>query len=161
MFLELSIMQLLQNFLEHSFFWLFAIWFIWVAAIFVIRHYRHKRTGIVFPPVPPERIRFDEKRASGRSCKSWFTKHGGASRCLQVTVTDTEVWVRTNFPFTALAQQCDLEHRIPKAAITNVQPKQSAFVQTVLLEYRDERGQSHQLSLNLQKPDDFLKALAN
>lgn len=153
-------MQLLQDFLQHSFVWLFPVCFAWVVVIFVIRYYRHKRTGIVFPSIPPERIRFEEKKASGRSYKTWFTKLGGASRCLQITVTDTEVWIRTYFPFTALAQQCDLEHRIPKAAITSVQPKQSAFVRAILLDYRDERGQSHRLSLTLQKPEDFLKALA-
>jgi len=150
-------MQLLRDLLNPV--WLIPFCFAWVIVTLAILCYRHKRTGIVFPPVPPANIRFEEKRASGRSYKTWFTKLGGASRCLLVTVTDTEVWIRTYFPFTAFVQQCDLEHRIPKAAITSVQQKQSALTKVILLEYRDERGQSHQLSLNLQKPEDFLKAL--
>jgi hypothetical protein len=83
----------------------------------------------------------------------------GARNCLHITVTDAEVWVRSFFPFSALAQELDLEHRIPRLSITSVQPKQSALVRTVLLDYRDECGQTHRLSLVLRKPDDFLRAL--
>ena len=70
------------------------------------------------------------------------------------------VWIRTFFPFSILAQQFDLEHRIPRASIMSVQAKPSAFAHTILLGYRDERGHIHKLSLVLKKPDDFLRALS-
>jgi hypothetical protein len=127
---------------------------------FGYRYHRHKRTGIVFPDIPAASIRFGERAASGCSYKTMFTKLGGARNCLHVTVTDTKVWIRTVFPFSVLVQQFDLEHRIPRASITSVPPKQSAFVRTILLDYRDDRGQTHRLWLALKKPDDFLKALS-
>ena len=152
-------MQQLQQFLHDNFICLFLLCFVLVAIISGIRHYRRKRSGIVFPQVSSERIRFDEKAASGYSHKSLFTKFGGAKQCLCVTVTDTEVWIRTFFPFSVFAQRCDLEHRIPKACIMGLRSKQSAFGRTITLDYHDERGQSHTLTLMLKRPDDFLRAL--
>jgi hypothetical protein len=67
------------------------IWFGWL-------FYRHKKYGIVFPKLPPEEIRFHEGMASGRSFKTFFTRIGGARKCLRVTVTNTEVWIRPFFP---------------------------------------------------------------
>lgn len=152
-------MQQSQQFLQDNVIWLILLCFVWVAIIFGIRYYRLKRTGIVFPHVSPEGIRFDEKAASGYSHKSLFTKYGGAKKCLCVTVTDTEVWIRTFFPFSVFAQQCDLEHRIPRASIMGLQSKQSAFARTITLDYHDNRGQSHTFTLMLKRPDDFLRAL--
>jgi len=153
-------MQKLQEFLQHNFIWLSLFCFVWVVGGFAWRYFRHKRTGIVFPHVPPERIRFEERASSGCSHKTIFTRLGGARNCLRVTVTDAEVWIRPFFPFSILAQPFDLEHRIPRASITSVQQTQSAFVRTLLLDYRDERGQAHRLSLALREPDDFLRALS-
>jgi hypothetical protein len=154
-------MQPLPDFLQHNFNWLFLLCFLWVVVAFGFLYYRHKRTGIVFPQSPPGTIRFEERTASGCSHRTVFTKPGGARNCLQVTVTDTEVWIRSYFPFNVLAQQFDLEHRIPRASIMGVQPKQSAFVRAILLDYRDDRGQTHRLSLAMKKPDDFLSALSS
>src|SRR5262245_4847738 len=133
-------MQNLLEFLQHNFIWLFLFCFVWVVVGFGWRYFRHKRTGVGFPPVAPKHIRFEERAASGCSHKTMCTRLGGARNCLHVTVTDAEVWIRPVFPFIILAQQFDLEHRIPRASITSVQPKQSAFVRSLHLDYRDERG---------------------
>jgi hypothetical protein len=153
-------MQDLHDFLQRNFIWMFLFCFVWVVVGFGWRYYRHKKTGVVFPHVSPEHIRFEERAASGCSHKTMFTRLGGARNCLQVTVTDAEVWVRPFFPFSILAQELDLEHRISRASITSVQATQSAFVRSLLLDYRDERGQSHRLSLVLRKPDEFMRALS-
>jgi len=152
-------MQNLHEFLQHNFIWLFLLSVLWVVVGFGWRYFRHKRTGVIFPRVSPEHIQFEERASSGCSHKTMFTRLGGARNCLQVTVTDAEVWIRPFFPFSVLAQQFDLEHRIPRASITSVQPTQSAFVRSLLLDYRDERGQSHRLSLVLRKPGEFMRAL--
>jgi hypothetical protein len=152
-------MQPLQDFLQHNFNWLFLLCLAWVIVVFSHRYYRHKKTGVVFPDVPSASICFDERRASGCSYKSMFTQLGGARNCLHVTVTDKEVWIRTYFPFSVLVQQVDLEHRISRASITSAQPKRLPFARSILLDYRDDHGQVHRLSLVLKKPDDFLKAL--
>ena len=152
-------MQQLHEFLRHNSIWLFLFCFIWVIVGFGWRHYRHKRTGIVYPPVAPENIRFEERTASGHSHKTLFTRLGGARNCLHVTVTDAEVWIRPIFPFNALAPELDLEHRISKASITNAEPIRSGFFRTLRLDYRDERGESHRLTLRVRKSDEFLRAL--
>jgi hypothetical protein len=153
-------MQSFQDFFQHNLTWLFLINIAWVLAVFGYLHYRHKQTGLVFPGVPPAGVRFDERTASGRSHKTLFTKLGGANRCLHVTVTDTEVWIRPLGPFNVFAQRLDLEHRIPRASITSALPQESTFGRNILLDYRDTQGQTHRLSLMLKKPDDFLKALS-
>jgi hypothetical protein len=152
-------MQPLQDFLKHNFNWLFLICFAWVIVSFGYRYYRHKKTGVVFPDVPSASICFDERGVSGCSYKTIFTRLGGARNCLHVTVTDTEVWIRTFFPLSVLAQQADLEHRIPRASITSAESKQLPFARRVLLDHRDDHGQVHRFSLVLKKPDDFLRAL--
>ena len=147
------------EFLDRHFIWLFLFSFAWVVIAFTWRYYRHKRSGIVFPDVGSEQVRFHEGAASGWSHKTMFTRLGGARNCLQVTVTDTEVWIRPFFPFSILSRDFDLEHRIARSSITCVQPSQSTFARPLLLDYRDDRGKAHRLSLLLRKPDDFLRAL--
>ncbi len=125
--------------------------------IFAMRWRHHKRHGIVFPQVSSDRIRFHEVRASGSSHKTTFTRLGGPAGCLQVTVTDDEVWVRSGFPFNVIGSLSDMEHRIPRASIISVQPSDSG--RSLLLDYRDQQGQTHRLSLLLRGSDDFLRAL--
>jgi len=128
-----------------------------LALICASRFREHKKHGTVFPRLDPRSIRFDEAGASGRSDKPRFG--GAARRCLQVTVTDTEVWVRLGFPFNVFAPFRDLEQRIPRTSIVSVDPSQSWFTHSLLLVYRDGRGGTHALSLQLRKPDDFVRVL--
>jgi len=153
-------MQQIQDFLQHHWIWILPLLIILAVGQFGWHYRNHKRRRIVFPQLPPEKIRFHEIGASGYSHKSTFTRFGGASRCLQITVTDAEVWIRIGFPFNILAWQVDLEHRISKTLIVSVQPTRSRFASSLLLDYRDEQGGMHRLTLLLQKPDDFLKALS-
>ena len=142
--------------LHKYFILLIPVWLLLVPGLFAMHWWRHKRNGVVFPQVSPDHIRFHEAGASGCSHKTTFTRFGGAGGCLQVTVTDDEVWVRTGFPFNVLAWQVDLEHRILRASIVSVQPGDSG---RLLLDYRDKQGQPHRLSLLLRRPDEFLRVL--
>jgi len=139
--------------------WFFLFCLVWVVILFGWRYYRWKQADAISPKVPLEGIQFEERGASGCSHKTIFTKMGGARNCLEVTVTDKEVWIRPSLPFRFFSQQPDLEHRFSRASITNVKRKRSIFADTLLLDYRDEHGQTHRLSLMLRKPDEFLRAL--
>jgi len=152
-------MQPLQNFLNQHFLLLCSLCWTWLIVSFGWRCYRRKRTGMVFPQVRRENIRFRERFASGYSFKTFFTRMGGARNCLRVTVTDAEVLIHPFFPFSVLAEDYDLEHRIPIASITNVQSSPSIFGTRLLLEYRDHQGRDHRLSLQLRCPNNFLEAL--
>jgi hypothetical protein len=130
-------------------------------AIMFARGYRqYKALRVVFPPLDPQKVRFHEAGASGHSNKSMSERFGGASNCLSVTVTDAEVWLRILFPFNVVAfmRHSDLECRIAKTSIVNVQPTRSRFMSSVLLSYRDEEGTTHSFSLKLRKPDEFVRA---
>src|SRR5216110_2936928 len=83
-------MQPLHDFLQRNFIWLFFFCFVWVFISFGWRFYRHKRTAVVFPHVPPERIRFEERTASGCSHKSIFTRLAGTRNCLHITVSASD-----------------------------------------------------------------------
>jgi hypothetical protein len=151
--------QQIEAWLERNFAWLFLFAFAWTIIVFGWRYYRYKRRGIVFPRFGPEQFRFHERNASGHSKKTLFTRLGGARNCLQVSVTDSEVWIRMIFPLNILAENFDLEHRIPKEAITRAEVVAGRTGKSILLEYRDQHGQVHGLSLRIRNPDAFLQAL--
>ena len=130
----------------------------WLIASFAWKFYRHRKRGVVFPTLDSTQIRFNEGMASGNSDRSIFTRLGGARRCLRVTVTDHEVWIRPFFPFNLISES-DLEHRIARDSISSARLAESTFGHRVLLDFRLADGKSRQVSLVLQKPNAFLSAL--
>src|SRR3954469_15230920 len=92
------------------FFWLFVVGILGASGAFVWHYLRQKETGLVFPQLSPGQVRFQERGASGRSLNP--RRIGGAAGCLEVIVTDAEVWIRSSFPFNLLAQTYGLEHRV-------------------------------------------------
>jgi hypothetical protein len=151
--------QQTQEFLQRNMLWILLFTFGWMIVGFGWRYYRYKRRAIVFPDIAPEDIRFQERRASGHSNKTLFTKLGGVRNCLHITVTDTEVWLRLPFLLGIFAQDVNLEHRISRTSIASVQMVPSRSRRRILLEYRDDHGQLHGLSLILRDPNGFLRAL--
>ena len=92
---------------------------------------------------------FEERWTSGNSHKSLYTRLGGASNCLCVTVTDEELWVAPHFPFSALAAHFDLDHRVRRDAITNVE--QDGKIVRVTFSLDD--GVERTLALRLRNPE--------
>jgi hypothetical protein len=121
--------------------------------------YERVRDGIEFPELKAGEFLFHEGMASGSSCKNWWTRMGGANNCLRVTVTADEVWVRTFFPFSLLAGEMDLEHRIARRAITKAELVPGVFRSWVRLEFRLADGSVRELKLRLRSPEEFLEAL--
>ena len=71
-----------------------------------------------------QEIVFREKGAAGHSKKSLFTRLGGASKVLDVAVTDRELWIKGIWPiFTYIGTKYDLTHRIPLEDVTFVEAK--------------------------------------
>jgi hypothetical protein len=139
---------------------LFIFAFAWVMFSMVWRIIRHHRKGIKFPKLSTEQVRYHEDFASGYSdrYRLGFLK-GGTSRCLRITVTDEEVWMRTFFPFTAFALDFDLEHRIPKSAIVALQEVPGLFRPAIELKFRDSSGVLHNIQLYVNQPAKFLHAI--
>jgi hypothetical protein len=152
-------MSSLHQFIQEHFALCFCFAVLWVLSFGTWRFFRHRKHGISFPPLESVRVQFHESGASGRSLKSPITRFGGASNCLLVTVTDKEVWVRTFFPFNLLARDFDLEHRIPREAITRAGLRVGWSRRQIELEFRDASGMPRQLLLSLRNPDAFLTVL--
>lgn len=147
--------QQLEQFLTGVFPFLFVAAFVWVFGCIAFMLWRHKARGVRFPNRNDVNVLFEERWASGRSYKSLFTRFGGASNCLRVTVTEDELWVTLRFPFSAMAAQLDLEHRIPRDAITKIEQNHKIVSVVFTLDVGEER----RIDLQLRKADQFLAAL--
>jgi hypothetical protein len=130
---------------------------VWIWARFAWASYRRKRRGEIFPPLESVDLKFHEIGASGNSDKSFLSRLGGASRCLELVVTDSEVWVRVTGLFFA---ESDLEHRIPRASVLSAELTPSLLSRRrVCLAFRLADGTTRRLALVLHNPSGFLAAL--
>ena len=131
----------------------------WMGTVMAVMIVRHRRFGVVFPPLDPTRVRYREGWASARSHLSFWTRLGQASGCVTVVVTDEDVRVWLPFPFSVFAYELDLEHCIPRSSITGLEEKPQWFGRLLLLEFTDVEGQPCRIDLQLRRPVEFLKAL--
>jgi hypothetical protein len=111
------------------------------------------------PKFEPADIVFQEWFASGASQKNYFTKFGGAQNCLRLVVTKEYLWVKSWGPFSIFAPIFDLEHLIPLESILSVHRSWDFIVSSILLTFRDTRGERHSLRLYSWKPNDFIRSL--
>lgn len=112
--------------------------------------------GPHFPDRSGVTVVFEEKWASGRSFKSWFTRFGGANNCLRVTLTSDELWITPHFPFSAFGKTIDLDHRIELTDLINVERRRKSVVR---LEFVLSDEPTRIVELRLRKMDEFLAAL--
>ena len=92
------------------------------------------------PRFNPADVLFQEWFASGCSDRDWYTRFSGANNCLRIVVTRDFVWVAPWFPFNLLAPLLDLEHVIPRSAITGVTCKPGFWLTLVLVTFTDPSG---------------------
>jgi len=148
------------QFIDEHFFTIWLISMAWPVGLFSWLFWRRHQRGSIFPEVSPQQIRFKERFASGWSHKNWRTRWGSAN-CLKITVTDEELWVVPFFPFSALAELMDLEHRVRKDDITKVTERRIFFVRSFLIDFLDQDGQSHRVQIYPRRWRQFKAALGN
>jgi len=148
-------MKPIEDFVRQHFLSLFLLLF---AVQLIRRIFRHWKHGVRFPRLNSLNVLFHESRASGNSDRNFFTRLGGARRCLRVTVTDQEILVRSPFPFSLIVES-DLEHRIARGSITAVQRVKGKFSEWVQVDFLLPCGKTRRLSLRLKNPEAFLAAL--
>ena len=129
----------------------------WVLASAV--HRKLKGRGVKSPP--KEDIVFEERTASGRSLKSWYTSMGGAQNCLVVTVTGAKLLVRPFFPFTLmfLPEIFDLEHERGLKDLESVKKEKDFLRDKVLISFQAS-GIHKTIELRLRDADAFIQAAA-
>jgi hypothetical protein len=147
--------QKFQQFLNDNFAYLFVGAFLWSSFCIAFMLWRRKIRGPHFPDFTTENVLFEERRTSGCSHKSLFTRMGGASNCLRVAVTDKDLWITPHFPFSAFAAPLDLDHRIRRDSITKVERKG----RTVRITFIQDDGEERMIELRLRNADQFLAVL--
>lgn len=125
---------------------------LWRVVALVIR-------GRVFPKTAREDILFQERFASGRFLDGPWLRRANANNCLKITVTHSELWIRSCWPFRFLDQVTGLEHRIPLARLVVAADARSSR-DRIQLEFADEAGDQRRFELRLRQSRGFLDALA-
>lgn len=135
-----------------------ALWLLgWVIASIVYRRARGR--PVLFRTVP--NADFVENAASGHSHRTWYTKLGGASRCLVVAIDRERLILRPQFPFNLmfLPEVYGLEHEVPVERLSRVVFKQGRLRNPMDVQFRKTDGGDEHVTLYLRRPDDFLNAL--
>lgn len=135
---------------------------IFYAAVFLILIYNligiifgGKKVESIFPDLKSQNIRFREKWASGYSTASLKTKMGGASKVLDVIVTDSELWIKGIIPmFSYIGSKHDLLHKVPLA---NIQSK-SIEGKNTHISFPSESGTT-ELILQVKASNQFIEAI--
>ena len=126
-----------------------------------VRYRRSRGKPIIFRDVPD--ARFIDKSASGYSHRTWFTRLGGARRCLIVAVTHGRLIIRPFFPFNMmfLPEIYGLEYEVPLNQITHAERgRGSSFLgSSVRLRFRDTDGTEQDVTVYLRDPRAFLDAI--
>lgn len=114
-----------------------------------------KRALSIFPDIKTVQVKYHDKTALGYSTKSWKTKVGGASRAVEIVVTDKELWLRSFLLFAGITKQHDLVHRVPLDKIIRVKENK----EQITLDFKSDKGESKQVVLNTRDKMKFLSSL--
>jgi len=116
---------------------------------------RGKKALSIFPDINSVTVKYRDKTALGYSTKSWQTKIGGASRALDIVVTDKELWLKSFLLFAGITQQHDLLHRISLNKITRVKENGAE----IILDFKNEKGEKKQVVINTRDKAGFLNCI--
>jgi len=114
-----------------------------------------KQALAIFPDLGSVKVVYRDKTAMGYSTKSWKTKIGGASRSLDIVVTDQELWLRSFLLLAGITKQHDLLHKIPLHRITSAKESKEGIV----LAFKSDKGESKQVVINTRDKAAFLKSI--
>jgi len=141
------------------FFLFFIIAIIWNIIAFGYLFYKRKKRGSIFPDVSENDIMFSEKTASGRSHKSIFTRYGGANNCLKIIITNEELWITSWFPFSLLIEKFDLEHRIKKDQITDIEQLKKMTKNSFIIHFKTDDNSEKTIELYPKDSNAFAQAI--
>jgi hypothetical protein len=126
------------------------------AVIMLITFYDSGKKALsIFPDINTVKVIYRDKTASGYSTKSWKTKFGGASRAIDIIVTDKELWLSSFLLLAGITKQHDLLHKIPLNKITSAKEKEGK----ITLTFKNAKGESKQVVLSTRDKAAFLKSI--
>jgi hypothetical protein len=109
----------------------------------------------IFPDIRTVHVIYRDETASGYSTKSWKTKMGGASRAIDIVVTDKELWLSSFLLFAGITKQHDLLHKIPLNKIAVAKEKEGR----ITLNFKSDKGESKQVVIITRDKTAFLKSI--
>jgi hypothetical protein len=147
--------------LERYFPILITLSFLWVAGWILASILYRRSHGKPIVSQGVANATYLETAASGHSNRAWYTRAGGASRCLIVAVVGERLLIRPRFPFNLmfLPEIYGLEHDVSLHDIIDARPRESFMRQKIDLEFRDPTGTTESVTLFLHDTQAFLAAL--
>ena len=141
--------------------WPFALVWGWMGFVILASILYRRSKGKPIWYLKETQVLFSEKRVSGNSHRTWYTKLGGANNALFVAVTPDVLVVRPHFPFNLMfiPEIYGLESRIPLSQLRSVDPRRKMGQDIIDIEFETAEGQRERLSLGLRHRARFLEAL--
>ena len=135
--------------------WFLVIWCVLFGYALISRLLRLKGKpgGLIEPR--PEDIVFDETYASALSHKSTFTRLGGGSRCMRISITKSALFIRPHFPFSLVGADADLVHEIPLSSVTDISESPEGSRPFITVRF----GENRRVDLVLKRTAEFWTAL--
>jgi hypothetical protein len=132
------------------------IWCVIMPVIFYLLYIRGSKVLLLFPNLETVKIRYKERRVSGRSISNSNIFNGGAKSVLHVYITDDELWVQSHWVNASAPKQAEMIHKIKLTEIENavLEPKNR-----VIIRYKTTGGTQISFWLKLNKPEAFLTLL--
>ena len=121
--------QQFRDFIDEFFLAVWCAGFAIALVVYAAMTWWYVSHGPSFPHISTVNVLHRERFASGRSHLSLITRFGWAHNALVVTLTDTELWLKTPLVFWGVAAFYDQIHRIRLTDIDRVeQARRSVFV---------------------------------
>jgi hypothetical protein len=114
-----------------------------------------KKALLIFPDIKSVAVKYRDKTATGYSTQSWKTKVGGASRAIDIVITDHELWLKSFLLFAGITKQHDLLHKIELSKITRVREEGDL----ITLDFRNNKGEKKQVVIRTRDKREFLKSI--
>lgn len=137
-------MEQFSEFMEHYFFYIWLIVAVTITSIFFIRG---RKAIEMFSDLDLLKVIYSEKNASGYSTKTFISRSGGASKVLQIIITDKELIVKTFLFLAYVAEKQDLLHRIPFENILKTKIKKGVLFSKLFIEFKDQNGKIKEIVL--------------
>jgi hypothetical protein len=131
----------------------------WIVFVIAASIFVRKRQGKpIFPNVPNNAL-FSERRCSGRSLQTPWSRIGGARNCLLVVVTPQKLVITPLFPFNLmfLPEIYGLDYCIDLHAIREAAERKTILGWKVAVAYADPK--ELRMELRLRNRDAFLRTL--
>lgn len=117
------------------------IWITLAILLFSILYIRGKKALQMFSDLDMNKVVYSEKSASGHMVRTVQTRRAGASKMLQIVITDQELILKTNIIFAHIAMENDLLHRIPFQNIIALETKKGFLSSKLYVRFRELNGE--------------------